>query len=296
LFKSYEHARGMVKVVRGQSGVKNKSGAEMPTRGEQDGTINQIPHGKRQMRPPFELPLPARVLVLSDLHIPFHSHAALQVAIDFGRKEKCDTVYLNGDSLDFYQLSRFVKDPRERDAFDEIQTFKSIMRILEKNFKRRYYKEGNHDERWSIALFQSAPWLAKFREVHLANVLELEDYGWGHIESKQRAEFGKLHVLHGHEASRGLAAPVNPARGVWLKIKATCLVGHWHQPSNHTEMRPLEDEVVASWSSGCLCDLEPSYAPINNWAHGFAIVDVGAEGNFSCQNFRILHEKDVYPA
>lgn len=294
LFTSLNQARCVLQRVRGvpkdsRPDIVSKRSTQL------EGVALSIPEGLRQGRDAYRLPLPAKVLLVSDLHVPYHDAQALRLALKTGVEQGCDTFYLNGDGLDFYGLSRFVKDPRARRPKEEIRTMQDIMTQVERLFKRRVYKCGNHDERWQIALFQGAGWLAEFAEFEFPAVMGFAERGWDFVESKQRAEFGHLHVLHGHEATRGLAAPVNPARGVWLKVKATCAVGHWHQVSQHTENMALDRRVVASWSTGCLCDLSPEYAPINNWAHGFAIVDVQRDGNFAFQNYRIIEGK-VYPA
>ena len=82
---------------------------------------------KRMTRAPLQINGPRRVLFLSDIHIPFHDNKAIAAAIDFGLKEKVTDVWLNGDILDFYSLSSFEKDPRERRFVDELEMAKSFV-------------------------------------------------------------------------------------------------------------------------------------------------------------------------
>jgi hypothetical protein len=112
------------------------------------------------------------------------------------------------------------------------------------------------------------------------------------IEDKQIAYAGKLPILHGHEWYGGFAPPVNPARGLYMKAKESAIVGHHHRTSEHTE-KSLSGEVTTTWSMGCLCGLEPEYAPYNNYNHGFAHVQVSSNGNYQLKNIRIIDYKIV---
>ena len=46
---------------------------------------------------------------------------------------------------------------------------------------------------------------------------------------------------------------------------------------------------MSTWSTGCLCDLHPDYRPLNNWNHGFAIVEVAKDGTFQVQNKTVIN-------
>jgi predicted phosphodiesterase len=58
---------------------------------------------------------------MSDIHLPYHSVEALTTAIQFLKDEKIDALILNGDTRDFYQASRFQKDPRKRSLAHELE-------------------------------------------------------------------------------------------------------------------------------------------------------------------------------
>jgi len=85
---------------------------------------------------------------------------------------------------------------------------------------------------------------------------------------------------------------VNPARGLFLRAKASILAGHNHQTSAHHE-NDINGSQTACFSTGCLCDLQPDYRPFafTKWNHGAAIVELNKEGNFSVDNFRIIEGK-----
>jgi hypothetical protein len=135
------------------------------------------------------------------------------------------------------------------------------------------------------------PELRKVVDLQLGKIFRTDELGIKIINSKQRAKFGSLNVIHGHEFGESVFSPVNPARGLFLRAKASILAGHNHQTSSHHE-NDLNGKPTACFSTGCLCDLEPDYRPFafTKWNHGFAIVEVDGK-EFYVHNYRIINEK-----
>jgi predicted phosphodiesterase len=290
-FMSVENARSMIRDLRGAHGKKRRPQS-----------IISRPLGKSGQKPklppsqcvPWE-PLRCdgkRVLILSDIHIPYHDSTAIKGAVEWGKKQKPDTVLLNGDTVDFYQLSRFLKDPRKRHAKGEIDLTRQFLEYLAAEFPsaRLIYKKGNHDERWDHYLWNHAPELCDFQHVQLHTILDFESLGIEMVEDQRPIMCGKLPVFHGHELPKGMTNPVNMARGAYLRMADTVLVGHGHRTSAHSEPN-WKHEEVATWSTGCLCGLNPEYARINKWNHGFAFVEVAANGEFGLLNPRVVNGK-----
>ena len=90
------------------------------------------------------------VLILSDVHLPYHHIPALNEAIEYGLQKKIDSILLNGDILDCYMLSKFQPDPRQRNFGQEIICFQEFIRLLQSVFPKAeiFYKLGNHEERY----------------------------------------------------------------------------------------------------------------------------------------------------
>ena len=296
LFTSLESCYYAVRRIRGNAGNRNRMTMADKALFKENSIPGEvrIPPGVDEFKPPIQIDGPMKLLILSDMHVPYHDATAIKVAIEHGLKSGCKGVYLNGDSIDFYRLSRFVKDPRMRSPKSEVDTLGEILDELGKHFKQRWYKVGNHDERWIHYLFQQAPELAEFESLELQNILKLKERGYTYVSGRQWAVCGLLPILHGHETVRGFTAPVNPARGLFLRLKQTALVGHHHQPSTHLEPFPLSQEVACSWSTGCLCNLRPAYMPINNWRHGFATVEISSGGEFQLENFQLDKKMKIF--
>lgn len=235
---------------------------------------------------------PMRVLVMSDLHIPYHSVGAIGEAIAFGKDKKANLILLNGDMADFFSLSFWEKDPRKRNLAKEVEAGRQFLEHIREQFPKAkiIFKEGNHEERWERYLEAKAPDLLGLPEFTWQSVYGLDKWKIQHIGERRPIQLGKLIVIHGHEYRFNISNPVNPARGLFLRGKTHALCGHFHQSSQHAEKR-LDDKVISTWSSGCLCDLHPDYAPINNWNHGFSFIDINSTGNFEVSNLRIIGGK-----
>lgn len=308
VFLTIERARDHVRKLRGNHGEKNRIGHTDRGVRRPNGTAGwkpSMPKAHVETWEPFELDGSKRILSLSDIHVPYHDEAALRLAIKTGKDRKADCVLINGDLVDFYQISRFVKDPTRRDAVAEVRDAAEFLLYLRQEFPRArlVFKTGNHDERWDHWLWDAAPVLWKLEHVRLPSIMgnvmrslcdgetaELADYGWEFISDQRPIMAGKLPILHGHELPKGMSSPVNPARGAYMRTAHTILIGHGHRSSHHVEPDMFGREV-ACWSQGCLCGMRPAYAKINKWNQGFAMVDVGAAGEFELTNFRIADGK-----
>jgi predicted phosphodiesterase len=299
VFKDVENARDIVRYYRGQKGDENRkrSGAkkfstEKAQHAKSLGVSNPfgLPETDEEEWPPFELPKGAtRILLLSDIHVPYHNIQSLTVAIKYGKEKKCNAVVLNGDTLDCYALSRYEKDPRKRKFSEELESCRELLGILQKELQCPiYFKLGNHEERYEAYLRTKAPELLGTSEFTLDTLLKFGQYGCTLIQDKRIIKAGRLNILHGHEFGRSVFSPVNPARGYYMRAKASVICGHNHQTSEHTENN-LEGKIVTTWSTGCLCEMHPQYMPINKWNHGFAFVDVDpSDGSYEVDNFRII--------
>lgn len=229
-----------------------------------------------------------KVLVLCDIHAPFHDKEALEAALTYGELMNVDTIIVNGDLLDFIGISSFVRTNRDVSLPEELTAARQILTHIRARFPKSkiYYKLGNHEDRLEKYLAIHAPELLGLENVSISALLRLDELDVKLVDSRSIIRLGALHVIHGHEFRSGFSNPVNPARNLYLKSKANVLCGHWHQSAKHTE-KDIAESVKACWSIGCLCDMRPTYAPLNNWNHGFAIVTVIGD-KFVVQNHEII--------
>lgn len=252
------------------------------------GVNYQMPPSIAEPWRPYRLEVLGRVGILSDVHVPYHSDVAVAAAVAYLKKSKIAALLLNGDIADFYSISRWEKDPTKRDFRGELEAVRQFLGWIRQEFPGIpiVYKTGNHEERWSHYIWQHAPELSDDRLMSLPAWFRLDQLGIEFVDDKRPVMLGKLPVLHGHELPRGIAAPVNVARGAFMRTLSTVLVGHSHRTSSHAESDMWHKEIFC-WSTGCLADLSPEYARINRYNHGFAIVDVHEGGEFDVENLRI---------
>ena len=295
VFTNVEGVRSSIRHIKGKldhpHAYKDKS---LYTEKTYDSNPYKLPESDEQDRDPFVLPVADNnILLISDLHIPYHSISAITLALDYGKEHKVNTIIINGDLMDFYQMSRFEKDPRKRSIKYEFDATKAFLIVLREHFPKAqiYWLKGNHDVRFEHWLMAKAPEVFDDPYFRLEERLRLNEERIHLIGDKTLVKSGKLHIHHGHLFFRGFMAPVNSARGLFLKAKQSMICGHVHKISEHTETN-LEGEMTTTWSTGCLCELSPDYAPFaNNYAHGFAHIRVNADKTYSVKNYRIYNGK-----
>ena len=293
IFKNQEHARGVVRNLRGLKGKLNRKHTES-TYFVPKGTFKlnpfNFPHSEEERPKVFHLPETCNnILVLSDLHVPYHNIKALTVALEYGKKEGINCIFINGDLLDFFMISKFVKYERKMSVKDELETVRKILEVFNQEFPNVpiYFLMGNHDIRLQTYLAVKAPELLDMKEFYLEVLLNSPKYNLKVLEDTTLVKMGKLSVTHGHTLLRGFFSPVNPARGAFLRAKQSTLIGHLHKVSTHSETT-IGGKTIICYSTGCLCELNPRYNPFaNSYSHGFAHVKTN-KGMFSVKNLQLV--------
>jgi predicted phosphodiesterase len=296
-FKDVEDARDKLKYIEGKKGAKAAKKVKSTEFFKEEArpyNPYKLPDSDETIYEPFVISGHKRVAILSDIHVPYHNISSLTAAIGFCKKEKVDALLLNGDTIDCHRLSRFVKDPKKRNFKLELDTFKALFNVLEKELKCKiYFKVGNHEERYEHFLYEKASELVGIEEFEFENIIKARARGIDIISDKRYMLLNSLAGIHGHEYVGGISAPVNPARGLYLRGKVSSFQGHNHQTSEHTEPT-LTGKMVTTWSLGCLSELHPAYMPLNKWNHGFAVVDLDTnKEDFEFRNKRIYKGKIV---
>lgn len=229
-----------------------------------------------------------RVVVLSDLQIPFEDPAALAAAEEVARAVRPDLVVLNGDVVDCYAESDFLKDPIKA-AASIPETHRKVRELLGRlsDIAPGVWLGGNHEDRWRKLLFSGSPTALHLVRQHqdAAGVaLDLSDpvgsfaalygmpaYGYRYFPYQHRLYFaeGNLVVTHGQFVSRH--AGYSAKRTLeWLGV--SCIVGHTHRLGSY--LLTQDGVTRGAWEGGCLCDLEPEWVSSPNWQQGFVVISV----------------------
>lgn len=291
LFANVEAARTCVRTVRGANGTLKRPQAVCPPTKH---TCYGMPKAIKTFDDwkPYQIDGPAVILVLSDIHVPFHDETALETAVKWGRSKGATHVLVNGDMADNHSISRWENDPRERDFGNEIRLVNEMWDYLRSEFpnSQHIWKLGNHEERYERYLMLKAAELLGVDAFQFTSIYKTAERGITVVRDSQPVNCGKLPVIHGHEYKFAISNPVNPARGLFLRAKESAMCGHHHMMSSHSE-KSLGEHIHTTYSIGCLCQLRYRYAPINNHGHGVACVEVGADGSWSVDNRKIIRGK-----
>jgi len=294
-FKDVEAARWALRYIEGKAGAtsvkKTKDTAYFKPDARPSNPYN-LPESDETIYKPFVFSGHKKIGILSDIHVPYHNIPALTAAITYLKKEKIDGLLLNGDTIDCHRLSRFIKDPKKRNFKLELDTFKAVFDVLEKQLKCKiYFKLGNHEIRYQHFLYEKASEIAGIEEFEFENIIKARARGVVMIGDKAVMKMNGLNGIHGHEYIGGISAPVNVARGLYLRGKVSAFQGHNHATSEHSET-DMNGKIVTTWSIGCLSELHPDYMPLNKWNAGFAYVELDQNGvDYEFKNKRIYNGK-----
>lgn len=298
VFTNIESCRASLRFQRGARGdlSRSKSTNKEHVKPKGFGSNNpyNMPTSFAEKRIEYKLPIANNnILLLSDLHIPYHDVPAINCAIQYGKENKVNTIIINGDLLDFHNQSRFEKDPRARSTKEEFDTCRAILEVLRAEFPKAdiIFGLGNHDVRYERWLYLKCPEIFDDSYYHLEERLRLNDLKIKNLPHAYLIKAGKLHIAHGDTIVKGIFAPVNSARGAYMKVKSSIIIGHTHSVSEHVETN-LTGETIGTWSTGCLCSLYPQYDPHNTrHRHGFAHITTEKNGNYHVNNFKVQDGK-----
>lgn len=253
----------------------------------------KLPDSWAVHRDPYILPL-GLGLVMADLHIPFHELNPLETAIKHGQKEKVEWILLNGDIWQGQSVTFWPSYPRNFDK--EIEAVLDFLDFLKQEFPKAkiIYKPGNHEYRLPRYCMSRCREISQSPLTQLETIMGFEERGIDFLDYYQIAMAGKLPIFHGHELPR-LSLTVNPARGLFLKTNSYALCAHCHASSMNPGSN-INDDLLTTWSIGCLCELHPEFNCFGNrWNWGFCMINVHKDGNFDVQNLRIAKNgKEVY--
>ena len=85
-----------------------------------------------------------RILVISDMHIPYHHKDAFKFLKEIKKEFKPDTIINIGDSIDFHNISMHQSSPDLPNAGDELRITREYIKELESIFPIVTEVDSNH--------------------------------------------------------------------------------------------------------------------------------------------------------
>ena len=240
------------------------------------------------------MPKNTDIVIANDFHVPFHDRRTVMLFLAFIRRHQPDEVVLNGDIGDFYEISRFKKDPnRVKKQASLLKEIKAICGFLEAvrnaagKKARITYIEGNHEERLKTYIWTHADALAWVKGLEMQGMLKMADYG---IEYEEDAiERGDLLITHGTRVS--IHAGYS-AKREYDKNGCTGISGHTHRDGKYS-IRTRKGQF-AWWENYCMCNLKASYIKgVTNWSQGFSYVTLVGRRPF-VEQLAIIGHKYIY--
>jgi len=101
-----------------------------------------------------------KVMIIPDMHVPYHDERALNALLAAGQDWKPDLVVQLGDLLDFYGISFFDKSIKEANALvDELYYGREALASIRAAFPTQeiHMIKGNHENRWNKHLRKHSP-------------------------------------------------------------------------------------------------------------------------------------------
>lgn len=295
-FNNFESARYALRYIEGKTGNKDKKSVTSTSYYmENKRPLNpyKLPRSYAAVRKPFVLPKTiTSILLLSDIHIPYHDIKAVTAAMDYGKENQVDCVFINGDLIDFHRISRHETDPRKRSTKEEFEATDEFLQKLRDEFPEMpiYWLKGNHCNRWEKYLQLKAPEIWDDSYFLLEERLGLNQKKITMINDNRLVMAGKLLITHGHLLVK--SGGIKPAKRAFEKAGQSVIMGHLHTRDYYRKNNAIRTGMGEAWITGCLCEQSPDYNPINDGQHGFAHLKiVNKEGDFIVYNYEVANGK-----
>lgn len=209
--------------------------------------------------------------IISDAHYPYIDEPSINIVMKMIKKFTPDNIIMNGDMLDCSSLSRFNKVPPEPAAFKhEVEEMCGFISDMQE-YSTIHYVEGNHESRLEKVINDKMPELYGMLDMQSIINSNLDnDIEYIRCVPAESMIIWNDDLLIGHfnKVSQNCCYTV---KLLIDRFKTNCVQGHTHRLGEYRVRG--QQGILRGWESGCLCDLNPSYALIPNWQNGFLIYE-----------------------
>jgi len=194
-----------------------------------------------------------QTLVINDIHGPWHDQKAMSLILHSIEHEKIDRLVINGDLLDFINISSHGPKHPDIQAVldDEISWGFNFFKDLRARFPKLHivYLFGNHENRLDRFILNNCP--AFWNIVRLEKMLNLEKfdiefYEYNHL---YQLESSNLYVQHSPPSYAVNAAMTSLKK----KLDISVIYGCTHR-AQHASMTGASGKVHHAWLNGNLMD------------------------------------------
>lgn len=210
------------------------------------------------------------IICINDLHIPHHDNKVVELVFSFIKQKQPDELVLNGDILDCYWVSSFLKNPSSKVYLqDECNTFYKLFNDLRKHIPNTIitFINGNHEDRILKETWKN-PAFYGIKELEIEKLLKFDKLRINY--QKNRYIIRDFLFTHGEMVSKHSSFT---AKAEFERHKCRDgMSGHTHRLGCFHQSI---DGITTSWyENGCLCTLNPEYVKeVVNWQHGFSVIN-----------------------
>jgi hypothetical protein len=215
-------------------------------------------------------------VIPGDIHLPFHDQSALNHVLHYESKG----IFIQGDLIDFYWISRWPKSVEQTESAGYEATRQSVLDFVSavsKRFDFVVYGAGNHEDRVAN-LARGYPgfdgkWWWIMRDV-LPTTWHYLPHGY-RAELPQRTCNGlPIIIEHGDKAIANIKVPT--AENLVASFPGQCtIIGHNHrvQQAAKTTWKKGKQTVSMAFSCGHLSDIKKNnYSTSPQWQQGFTTI------------------------
>lgn len=230
-----------------------------------------------------------RNLVISDIHFPYQNDDSIDIMFKFGKDYKPHNIYMNGDIVDFYSLSKFSQNPiRRKTVAEEVRMAQEFLEKMRKEFKNAnlYFIHGNHENRLQRYLWDN-PELAELECLDITNLFKLKENDIKEVKAsrdywgKESGSIQKADTIIFHGDAKLNGASTSKYAGYSAKntmlggLQSSVIMGHIHRLAIVNHSTP--QGVLTGVEGGCLCQI-PKNA---NWQNGFVTFETSKKKNYN---------------
>lgn len=221
------------------------------------------------------------VLILSDLHAPFHHKKLLQRALEIAKEIDVIEVHSVGDFGDYYNLSSHAKNLEVNITLkEEIEGIREVINQINKALPHTFKSIclGNHSQsRFKRYMTRNAPELWPFFKFE--HLMPYEEMGWHAIDygPNQMYKIGNTELYSRHE-------PIASSPKACLnKGLVSQICGHTHK-AEYVTRKTFDGKNLTFIGTGCMIDkTHPVFSYTKNfpdWHESFTFIHYDRHGNF----------------
>ena len=224
-------------------------------------------------------------MIISDLHIPYEDKSAVNVALKIHQRMRPAMVIVNGDLLDFPQISHFTSDPANNQTLgDDINAGVAILKKLQR-YSKVVFLEGNHEIRMRNYILDNAPELYEFLDLKTIFENKIDDLEYIQGVGKESMYYYDNDLLVGHFNKVSKHAGYT-AKLLVDQYRCNVVQGHTHRVGVH--FATGFNGTIAGYESGCLCSLEPQYISKPNWQQAVLMYNTAVVDSQKITNMEVV--------